>query len=285
MQEIAHGIYLETGLSGVSLGVISQPHGLLLIDAPPKPDDIKTWRTALLNLSGGVDRVLVNLDAHIDRTLGGRAMECTIIAHEKTSQVFRNRPNTFKAQSVETGSEWEHLNGMSGTRWAPPEVTFDQQMWIHWGEAPVSLEFHPGPNPGAIWAVIPAERVAFVGDLITPGQPPFLDAADLPEWIASLNILLGTDWRSYTLVSGRGGLMAQKEVRNQIDYLTKIHTALEELAKKKEPPEATEALIPGLMTSFRGAGEKKSMYTQRLKYGLNHYYTRHYRPSTDAGDE
>ncbi len=285
MQEIAHGIYYENELPGVTLGVVSQPHGLLLIDAPPKPDDIKTWRTALLNLSGGVDRVLVNLDAHIDRTLGDRAMECTIIAHEKTAQVFRNRPTIFKALSVETGSEWEQLNGMSGTRWAPPELTFDQQMWIHWGESPVSLEYHPGPNPGAIWAVIPAERVAFIGDLITPGQPPYLASADLPEWIASLNILLANEWRSYTLVSGRGGPVAQKEVRNQIEYLTKIHTALEEFTQKKEPPEATETLIPSLMASFRGAGEKKSMYTQRLKYGLSHYYTRHYRPTSEAGEE
>jgi glyoxylase-like metal-dependent hydrolase (beta-lactamase superfamily II) len=158
-------------------------------------------------------------------------------------------------------------------------------MWINWGEAPVSLEYHPGPNPGAIWAVIPAEKVAFVGDLITPGQPPFLASADLPEWIASLNILLEPEWRSYTLVSGRGGPVAQKEVRNQIDYLTKIHNSLEEMVQKKGPPEATEALVSSFMAGFRGAGDKKSMFTQRLKYGLSHYYTRHYRPSSDVGDE
>jgi hypothetical protein len=39
-----------------------------------------------------LNAVLINLDAHPDRTLGVRAMDCTVIAHEKTAQAFRNRP-------------------------------------------------------------------------------------------------------------------------------------------------------------------------------------------------
>ena len=77
MQELAHHVYIETGYAGVTLGAINWSHGLVLIDAPFRAEDARSWRSALLNLGGGVDRLLVNLDAHFDRTLGVRAMDCT----------------------------------------------------------------------------------------------------------------------------------------------------------------------------------------------------------------
>ena len=98
MDAIAKNVYIEDRYLGVTLGVISQPRGLIQIDAPPSPEDGRAWRAALMGMGIGPERVLVNLDSHPDRTLGARAMDCTVIAHEKTAQAFRNRPNTFKAQ-------------------------------------------------------------------------------------------------------------------------------------------------------------------------------------------
>ncbi len=81
-----------------------------------------------------------------DRTLGVRAMDCTVIAHEKTAQAFRNRPTTFKAQGDETGANWETIAGLgtsAGRRRRSPSGT----MTIHWGEEPILLANHPGPPP------------------------------------------------------------------------------------------------------------------------------------------
>src|SRR5512140_1462546 len=103
MQEIAPNIHIETGFAGVTLGVISRSHGLVLIDAPFRAEDTRSWRAALMNLGGGVDRLLINMDAHFDRTLGTRGMDCTVLSHEKVSQIFRNRPVTFKPQASPPG--------------------------------------------------------------------------------------------------------------------------------------------------------------------------------------
>jgi glyoxylase-like metal-dependent hydrolase (beta-lactamase superfamily II) len=285
MQEIAHGIYFEDAYLGVTLGAISLPHGLILIDAPPRPDDVRTWRSALLNLGGGVDRLLVNLDSHIDRTLGARAMECTVVAHEKTSQVFRNRPTAFKAQNTETGAEWEQINGLGSIRWAPPEVTFSHQMLVHWGDYPVSLEHHPGPNPGAIWIVLDGPQVIFLGDAVVPNQPPFLGSADLPAWIDTLQPLLSSKYRDYSLVSGRNGLVSQDEVRKQLELLKQVNNQMEKIAEGKEPPEATERLVPKLLSRIELPADRRDMYAHRLRWGLYHYYARRYRPSTVEGEE
>jgi hypothetical protein len=96
MQEITRGIYYETAYSGVTLGAILLPQGTVMIDAPLRAEDGRSWRSALNYLGGNSNRLLVNLDAHPDRTLGSRVMDCTIIAHQKTAQVFRGRPSVFR---------------------------------------------------------------------------------------------------------------------------------------------------------------------------------------------
>ena len=173
MREILPGIFIETAYPGVTLGAIILPQGTIMIDAPMHAEDTRSWRTALINQGGSSNRVLVNLDAHADRTLGSRAMECTIIAHQKTAQVFRSRPSVFKGQNPESGAEWETYNDAVGMRWASPDITFNQRICLHWGPPDILLEHHPGPSSGAIWAVIPEGKVIFVGDTVLHNQPSF----------------------------------------------------------------------------------------------------------------
>jgi glyoxylase-like metal-dependent hydrolase (beta-lactamase superfamily II) len=284
MQELAPNVYMEDHFPGVILGAINLPHGLIQIDAPSSPDDGRTWRATLLNLGGGVERMLVNLDSHPDRTLGVRAMDCTVVAHEKTAAVFRNRPNTFKAQGEETGADWEHVAGIGSIRWAPPEIFFTNQMTITWSNTTILLEHHPGPTAGAIWVILPERKVMFVGDALLKNQPPFLASADIPAWIETLELLGSKQYKDYDIVSSRGGLMPQTQVKTQIDYLKHVQRDLEKLANKSAAPEATEKLINNLLGLHKVSSAKQKQYAQRLRHGLRHYYIRHYHP-TRGGDE
>src|SRR5512140_1043310 len=226
MDAIAKNVYIEERYLGVTLGVITQTRGLIQIDAPPSPEDGRAWRASLMGMGGGPERMLINLDAHPDRTLGARAMDCTIIAHEKTAQAFRNRPNTFKAQGDETGSDWESVVGLGSIRWAPPEITFTSQMTIEWSNFPVVLEHHPGPTGGACWVILPEPQIVFVGDLVIKNQTPFLSSASLPEWLASLDHLLA-EYKNFTIVSGRSGVVPFSTVQAQRDQISAIYEKLE----------------------------------------------------------
>jgi glyoxylase-like metal-dependent hydrolase (beta-lactamase superfamily II) len=280
MQEIAPHVFIETAYAGVTLGAISLPLGLILLDAPFRQEDTRSWRAGLLNLGGGVDRLLINLDAHFDRTLGTRAMECTVVGHEKLAQAFRNRPVTFKAQAVESGAEWEQYNGLGSIRWAPPEITFTERMQIHWGDEPLVLESHAGPATGSIWALLPASQVGFVGDAVLANQPPFLANADLPAWISSLDELLAPSFQNTLLISGRGGLVTRAEVAAQQQFLKNVQSALEGLAGQNAPVEEAVALTGGLLREIEAAGPRQHQYQQRLQWGLRQYYLRHYRQET-----
>jgi len=246
-----------------------------MVDAPLRAEDARSWRSSLTNLSIGSNRILVNLDAHLDRTLGSRALDSTIVAHQSTAQVFRNRPSVFKGHSTDSGAEWEVSNDVFGTRWAIPDITFSDRLFLQWGGPDVILEHHPGPTLGSIWVLIPSSKIVFVGDTILNDQPPFLASANLPAWIESLE-LLKSSYKQYTIISGRGGTDGKGSLRSQLNLLKKILGGMERLAKKDAPPEMTEGLIKDLISGMSLPPERRKHYIQRLRHGLYYYYTQHY---------
>ena len=279
MQQIERGIYYENVYLGVTLGGLVFSHGTILIDAPLRAEDARAWRSSLTNQRGGTNRLLVNLDSHPDRTLGARAMDCTVVAHQKAAHAFRNRPSIFKGQGIETGSDWEDYNDAIGMRWAPPDVTFAEQMSLHWGGPEVVLDNRPGPAPGSIWVILPASRIVFVGDAVVPDQPPFLENADLSAWLETLDLLISS-YRDFIIISGRGGPVAVEAVRQQQRFLKMVARNVDRLAKRNAAPEATESLIPALLSELTFPPEFQERYTQRLRYGLYQYYARRFRPSS-----
>jgi glyoxylase-like metal-dependent hydrolase (beta-lactamase superfamily II) len=203
-------------------------------------------------------------------------METTIVSHQKSALVFRNRPMIFKGQSAESGSDWETYDDAIGTRWASPDITFTHHMTLHLGNTEVQLEHHPGPGAGAIWVIIPKDRIVFVGDAVTPDQPPFLSNAEIPVWLETLDLLLA-HYKDYIIVSGRGGPVDLVAVRSQVRNLKNIHKGLERIAKRNAPPEASENLVDNLLSDIIFPAKLTEQYTQRLKAGLYQYYSNYYR--------
>lgn len=287
MQEVAANVFIETGYPGVTLGAVVSARGMTLLDAPFRTEDVRSWRAALSNLMGSGERLLVNLDAHHDRTLGARAMECTVIGHENMAQVFRTRSAMFKAQNAETGAEWESYASLGSIRWAPPDITFNQHMQIHGdgGEGSMLLEHRPGPSSGAIWASLPEAGVVFVGDAVVLGQPPFLANADLSAWMELLEQLLAEPYQSMLLVSGRGGLIARSQVQAQLSWLQKVRKMVAEFAEQKEAAEMVMELADQLLQDFEPVNGREQLFRNRLRWGLYQYYLRKYRPSSVEVEE
>lgn len=282
MQQIENGIVFEDSYLGVTLGALIFSQGTILIDAPIRPEDTRAWRSAVMTQRGGANRMLVSLDAHPDRTLGTRALECTIVAHQKAAQVFRNRPSIFKGQSVETGADWETYNDAIGMRWAAPDITFTERMSLHWGASEVVLEHHPGPTPGSIWVILASAKTMFVGDSVALNQPPFLAQAELGAWLESLDLLTKM-YADYKIVSGRGGLAKIEDVRNLRKLLKEVLHKMEQLAAKNAAPEATQEMVGSLLSHYSFPAKMRELYTTRLTYGLHQCFARRYRPTNVIG--
>lgn len=284
MKEIANGIFYEDSFLGVTVGALVHSFGIVMIDVPLRPEEARLWRSMLLNQRGGPNRLLIYLDAHPDRTLGARIMDSLIIAHQKTAQAYRSRPAVFRGQMAPSGSDWETFPDSVGMRWSSPDLNFTKSMTIHWGPGEAVLEHRPGPMPGSIWVVIPWAKVVFVGDLVTVNQPPFLSHANLEEWIENLDVLL-TDYRDFTIVSGRGGIATVKDVRFQKSILTKTLQGFENLARKGAPPQATENLVASLLKKYEFPPESGEIYEMRLRSGMMQCYMRMTRVLASQGSD
>ena len=277
MNQLDNGILFEDSYLGVTVGALIFSHGAILVDAPLRIEDSRSWRSVLVNQRSGSNRLLVSLDAHPDRTLGARSMDCTIIAHQKAAQIFRTRPAIFKGQSVETGAFWETYPEAIGFRWASPDITFSDRMSIHWGGPEVILEHRPGPTPGSIWLSVPDIKVVYVGDTVVLNQPPFLGQADLKNWIENLDLLTNS-YHNFIIISGRGGVVKIEEIRKFIKMLKDVHSKLNSLSSKNVIPEATQELIPSLLSHYN-SGKLRELFATRLRYGLQQCFIRQFRPS------
>ena len=280
MQELVPDVYIETGYAGVTLGTLNWRHGLILVDSPFRNDDIRSWRTGLLSLGGGIDRMMINLDAHYDRTIGARVLDSMVVGHDQLTSIIRSRPVTFKTQGTETGADWELYNNLGSIRWSPPEITFSDQLKVYWDDRPLVLEHHPGPSPAAIWAILPEQQIVFIGDLVTIGQPPFLAAADIPQWVMQLKELLAAPYRNFLVVCGRGGLAHADDIRAMVRLLEKVQRQLEKAAQRGTPPQETEKIAAALSAEMDVPTIRREHYLQRLRYGLYHYYLRRFHPTT-----
>lgn len=274
MQTITDNVFIET-YTGVVVGVISTPKGLICIDAPFMLEEIRAWRGALMRLPGGNERIVIALDMNPDRMLGIRNMEAPLIAHQIAQEELDSRSITYKADGkYGLYVEQEPLSGSN--RWPQVDISFDEHMSLHWGEHPVLLAYYPGVRPDAIWTILPDERVIFLGDAVTHREPPFLADANIPLWLETLNRLLSDDYKRYTLISGRDGIITRREVRTQINRLEKIETALQELGAQNAPAEAVQALAAKFLKPYPAANEsQEKLFQTRMQYGLTRYYLRH----------
>jgi glyoxylase-like metal-dependent hydrolase (beta-lactamase superfamily II) len=253
----------------------------LLVDAPLRPDDGRSWLAALRKEGASSRRLLVNLDSHPDRTLGAQSLDAEVIAHRETSRQFRRRAAIFKALKQESGAEWEALTGMSGLRWATPRIVYSQGSNLHLnGDGELRLEMRPGPTPGASWLVAPAAQVVFVGDLVTLKQPPFLALAEIESWVEGLDQLLSKEYKNYRIVAGRGGEATPEDLREMRKFLKEVDMRLEKLANRKSPGKEIDKLVPKLLERFKIAAKMEKMYSHRLKYGLQNYFARRYQGAT-----
>lgn len=275
MRQIDEGIYYEDSFPGVTLGAIIYPDGIIGIDAPIRSEDARAWRSVLMDHRGWKNRFLVSLDSHPDRTLGAKSMETIVITHEMTAEIFKNRSTIFKGQIIETGSDWESFNEAIGMRWAIPEITFAEQIKLHWNTSEVILEHHPGPTPESIWVILPREKVVFVGDTVVSNQPPFFSDADLDIWETQLDLLLKS-YRDYMIIGGRDGQVSQQDVHELRKFIRNVSRRMENLANKEASPEDTTKMVSSLLKRFDFPSLKKSQYEHRLKYGLYNFYQRRY---------
>lgn len=109
----------------------------------------------------------------------------------------------------------------SGIEVTVPSKTFTGELTLHVGDKIVELyDVGPAHSRGDLIVHVPADRVAFVADLLFVGGHPALWAGPVANWIAVCDRLLNLDLD--IIVPGHGPLTDKSGVREFRDYLAYI---------------------------------------------------------------
>ncbi len=269
MEEIAQNIFIEQSYPGVVSSVLKLGHGLLMIDSPFLADDRQSWQQKLVNLGGGVSRLMVLLDSHTDRLLGVPMTELPILAHENALQLIADLPAPSRAPEKLSGSESDPYEMSQNGRSVLPNIVYSHQLRIYWDDQPVVITHQPGGHLAGSWVRYDAQSVIFVGDSVVVSQPPFLAWCDLDRWIDELTWLSSDFFRDYQVVSGRDGLVTQKSILKMIDFLTMMKDVVDELTSLENWSEAVDQQVPQILQKFDFDREKAEQNYHRLVWGLN----------------
>ncbi len=275
MQEIAENVFIEKRYPRVVLGLIKLKHGVVMVDCPFQIEDVQMWKTKARQVSSGLKRFLLLLDAHIDRTMMVKAMETDVVSHEDAVDTLRNQSAASKNQELEIGPGWTHSDLPSGARIFHPHMTFTEELRVHWDDNPLLISHTSGAHFAGTWLTYDQQRVVFVGDSVIIDQPPFFTHADLSTWIKDLDLLSSNRYENYKIISGRNGLIHPESVRKFSALLNEIKNLVEELTKQALPLAGVPELTSYIMRKSNFDPRRWDQYCHRLSWGLEQYIKRH----------
>lgn len=276
MEEIAPNIYLEDGYPGVVLSACKFKNTLLLVDSPFRPEDVRSWRASLASLNASPERILMMLDTHIDRTIGIRAMDSIVVGHENAMEIIQGRPTSGRGQDLDTGAECEAYELPSSIRWVMPAMTYSNSFTMYFNDLPMVISHRPGGHLAGSWVEYEAEKLLFVGDSVMVNQPPFLAWSDLELWLEELSPLLTDSYKGFKIITSRNGVVRAKTVERWILFLTRIKETIENIVSSGGQCQDLLAAVPELLKRINFTKNFTETYENRLKWGLEAYYRRHF---------
>ncbi len=269
MQELTPNVSIQQNALGLFTGILQTTDGSILIDSPYRADEPKNWGSRTVKSDA---KFVVLLDTQYDRTLSAKGCDCVVVSQSDFLLPAKPRQQAVKLQEELIGSGDGHEMTGSASRPFAPEISFDQNMNLFLGGLEVRLEHHFGSNLAGIWAILPQEKVIFVGDSVLVNQPPFLAYSNPAAWVMDMKILASRAYKGYQIVSSRAGLITQDEVRAMGRTITFIQNSIAALKEKNADLDTYLELIPRILKRIEYSPAESELFFNRLRWGLTTYF-------------
>ncbi len=279
-QKIADGVYFAVGTGSIHVMsnamVIIGDTDVLVVDSHVTPAAARALLEAVKTLTDKPVRYLVNSHYHFDHAHGNQAFPdgVEIIGHEYTRAKLLGpvlEENTFLSFTTGLPAQIADLKGRIAQETdparkaplearlrvqqdyleataeivpTPPNITLRTEMSIYLGDREIRLlHLGRGHTGGDVVVFLPAERIAFTGDLMLPFLS-YMGDGFVDEWPATLEALKQLDFD--VLLPGHGAPLRDKA------FIGHIQGYLKDLWKR-----ASEAKAKGL--SVEDASEQIDM--------------------------
>lgn len=274
MQEIASGIFVETGFRRVNVGAILTADGWVLIDTPPYPEDARCWRESLQEVRDAPIRAIVTTDCHRDRFLGNFWFDTrVVIAHAESINHIRSLPSAFVDSAIEAlAQDSVERHQFSNMRLRLPTVSFTRRMQLRYGGWEIPLLAMPGPTAGSLWVHLPEHGVLFAGDSIIVNQHLYISNSSTKDWLENMTNLRRSRFAAEIIVPGRGPLTDKAATEPVSNYLRLARRRVHSLYRAGRPRADTSSLVPELLPMFPYQEHELERVQRRIKTGLDRIY-------------
>jgi len=280
MEEIAQNIFIEQMYPGLTIGALKFQDRLFLVDAPPRKDELLSWRKKLLALGGPYRTMLLMLDTNLDRTLGLHRLDAVTLAHENAIEIINKRASSARLPDLFDGADCNPGDVPDTIEWIEPDITYSTSISVHWDETPLVVTHQAGSHTAGSWLRYDAEKVIFVGDSVMTQQPPFLARGDLDQWLSDLIWLRTGTFSDYTIISSRQGIVNHETIEQMIGLITETKSLVEALVEEGEQSANIPATALTLLKRMKLDKESTAHFQDRVIWGLENYLRHHTSTST-----
>lgn len=213
LKPLKPNVYWTEGGAGGNAGIVIGKTGVVLIDAKMTSDSAREMAAEIAKLTKQPITHVILTHADVDHAggLAGLPAGVTVLAHESA----RDRP---PSRTVARTGETMTLDG----------VVFELHHWA------------PAHTSGDLVVYLPAEKVAFAGDIVTADRPEpsiQLDKLGSSEgWITSMKGLLGLQADQY--VPGHGDVQTKADVQARLTAGAARRDAIAAMVREGKPLDA-----------------------------------------------
>ncbi len=226
MQRLAPNVYIHTTSTTTNVAAILTSEGIVFVDAPMLPDEGRTWRYSLANVTDAPSLYLINTDYHGGHALGDPLLGGTIVAHEEMWRRLEGMSDSFRGKLLEKWEkdfpfEFAEMKKLAFTR---PELTFEGRMTLYCGDTTVQVIHVDGHTPATSMVYLPDQDMLFTGDTLVVGRYPYLGDANTKEWLDALTLIRRMD--PAVIVPGHGEVCDAKATEPLSAYLRQIRSGV-----------------------------------------------------------
>lgn len=236
LQEITHGVFVETEHLGSNNSIVSTREGLVLIDAPHRPTDAMRWRRTAAAM--GDVAFLINTDHHIDHTMGNYFLPGTIVSHEITrDRLLNHAPSRQYVEDLVAVIDPEGAPLIRDYQVRVPTVTFVDRMALDVGGLTFELTHRPGHTPNSVYIELKQLGIVFSGDLFCELSLPAFVEAHVFAWVEAARFFetIDAEW----IVPGHGAVSKPADVT---PFRQKMEELIGEVARGIEKGDPREVL-------------------------------------------
>ncbi len=275
MEQIAARTYLSTDYPGSTVGFYVMPTGVVAIDAPVFPRDVRAWRERIGETAGGPIIYLILTDAHPARLLSASRMGAPIVA---SRQAFEQASTYTDGYWRAVAERWarrcpEAAEDLAVSHVVLPEIVFTDRVTLHSGDEALTLQKACGAAPGSLWLHLPDQNVLFTGDTVVVGvHPSVASVTSTRAWLQTLTLLRRPRFAQTLIAPGRGPASDTSATQPLSDYIALVRRRVRSLLRASRPRSDTPTLVSELMSCFPVPEGERDSTARRVKATVDRVY-------------